>query len=234
MKNVFVLPGMDGTGELLAPYADELAARGFAPRVLAYPHDLAQSYAELLDDVVTPALPAGDEPYAVVAESFSGPIALALAQRRPPGLGALVLVVTFATAPRSMLLALTGVLPVDWILSQPIPCWLAHSVMMGRHPPAGDPSALCRVMKQVRPDVLSDRLREVRELRLADDPVDLPGLYIRASEDGRLPPGAVHDVARIVPDLTVRDVAGPHLVLDTHPAPCAELTAAFLAGLSRR
>lgn len=224
---IYVLPGMDGTGTLLQPLAAELRSRGHDPTVLSYAHDRPQSYAELIDDVVVPALPR-DEPFVLLAESFSGPIALALAQRELPGLVGLALVVTFAEPPDNFLLPLSRMLPVKWILSAPIPCWVAHQVMLGGRPVRGDQDALCRVIKQVQPGVLTERLREVRELRLARKPIALPAIYLRADDDNLLPKDAVESVRALVPGLQVFDVEGPHLVLDTSPEECARLIAEFV------
>lgn len=228
---IYLLPGMDGTGELLHPLVSELRDRGVSATVITYPHDAPQSYAELIEDVVVPALPT-TEPFVLLAESFSGPIALALAQRGIPRLAGLALVVTFAEPPDSILLALTRMLPVKWILSAPIPCWVAHKVMLSGRPVRGDQDALCRVIKRVQPAVLSERLREVRELRLAKKPIELPSIYIRAADDQLLPADAVDGVRALVPGLKVFDVEGPHLVLDTSPEACAQLVADFVATLS--
>jgi len=226
---IVLLPGMDGTGKLLGPFATELEKRGGTPQIVTYPHDLPQSYAELIDDLVVPALPR-DEPFVLLGESFSGPIALAVAQREPPGLRALVLAVTFAKPPREILLSLTRALPVKWMLSMPIPCWVAHKVMLGREA-CGDQATLCRLMEQIQPEVLTERLREVRELRLARKTVQLPTLYLRATEDLLLPADVVEGVREIVPAVEVAELPGPHLVLDTSPDRCAELIATFLAAL---
>ncbi|MBW2526105.1 MAG: hypothetical protein JRI23_18130 [Deltaproteobacteria bacterium] len=227
---VVLLPGMDGTGELLLPLVDDLCERGHDAQTITYSHEAPQSYAELIEDVVLPALPES-EPFVLMGESFSGPIALALAQRAIPGLVGLVLVVTFAEPPDNILLSLTRVLPVKWILSAPIPCWVAHKVMLSGQPVKGDQDALCRVIKMVQPAVLSERLREVRELRLAKKPIDIPAIYIRAADDQLLPADAVDGVKAIVPAVKVHDVPGPHLVLDTAPDICARLIDEFVRTL---
>ena len=228
---VILLPGMDGTGALLVPLVEQLEQRGHSATVIRYPHDAPQSYAELIDDIVVPSLPT-EEPFVLLAESFSGPIALAVAQRGFPSLVGLVLVVTFAEPPESILLSLTKLLPVTWILSAPIPCWVAHKVMLGGRPVRGDQDALCRVIKLVQPSVLSARLREVRELRLAKKSIDLPAIYIRAADDNLLPPDAIDGVRALVPAVKVFDVEGPHLVLDTSPEICARLVDEFVSTLT--
>src|SRR5258706_2862593 len=89
-----LLPGMDGTGRLFTPLGRALGPR-FETRVIAYPRDRVLTYGELGAQI---ALPRG--PFVLVAESFSGPIAIALAASRPPGLVGLVLAASFARSPR--------------------------------------------------------------------------------------------------------------------------------------
>ena len=49
MTRLVLLPGLDGTGELFAPFIDALG--GFATQVVAYPPDRAMTYAEHEDFV---------------------------------------------------------------------------------------------------------------------------------------------------------------------------------------
>ena len=224
-----LLPGMDGTGRLLGPLVRALDGR-LETRVLSYPANVVLGYAELTE-LVGKQLPA-DGDYAILAESFAGPIGLALARRRLPGLRALVLVVTFAVPPRTPLLAATGLLPTEWILSQPVPCWLACKLMLGTDPPPDAQATFCEVIKIVTPNVIAARLRAGRELPDDRTPVDLPALYIQAMQDRILPDNVLDDLRPIVPRLRVERVPGPHLVLDTQPDRCADLITDFLGSLN--
>jgi pimeloyl-[acyl-carrier protein] methyl ester esterase len=95
---IVLLPGMDGTGKLFAGF---VAALGDAARpvVVAYPTDSQLDYRQLID-VARTFLPLG-EPFVLLGESFSGPIAIALAAERPAGLFALVLCCSFAPNPEN-------------------------------------------------------------------------------------------------------------------------------------
>lgn len=79
-----VLPSMDGTGELLSDFVAAMAP-AFDTEVVAYPRDRILGYDELVARV-RPQLPT-DEPYLLIGESFSGPIAIRLAASKPPRLG---------------------------------------------------------------------------------------------------------------------------------------------------
>src|SRR5258706_6807633 len=84
-----LLPGMDGTGRLFSWLVAELP-RQIAPRVISYRTDEPLGYRDLEKRIAIP-----DEPFAIVAESFSGPLAIRIAAKRPKHLRAVVLVATF-------------------------------------------------------------------------------------------------------------------------------------------
>jgi pimeloyl-ACP methyl ester carboxylesterase len=224
---VIILPGMDGTGKLLEPLGQCLQELGLPNTILSYPAGQSQSYATIIKEIVEPALPEKED-FVILAESFAGPMALTLAQRQIPHLKGLVLVVTFAAPPDSMLLALSGLLPMKSIMSIPVPCWMAHKIMLGGRMPRGDPDVFCQVIKEVQAEVMAYRAEQIRKLRLASTPISLPCLYIRALDDNLLPANAVDGVKALVPNLEIHEIPGPHLVLDTNPERCAKIAAGFL------
>ena len=89
---------MDGTGLMFEPILRFLD--GFDPRVVRYPVGLT-SYPDCVA-FARAQLPV-DRPFLLLGESFSGPIAIALAAERPEGLLGLVLCCTFARNPRPAL-----------------------------------------------------------------------------------------------------------------------------------
>ena len=70
-----LLPGMDGTGELFAPLLNALNP-GLRTTVVSYA-DRPATYAEH-ESVALAELPK-DRPFAILGESFSGPIAVTIA-----------------------------------------------------------------------------------------------------------------------------------------------------------
>jgi pimeloyl-ACP methyl ester carboxylesterase len=95
MTTLVLLPGLDGTGELFAPFVEALT--GIDVRVIAYPADRAMTYAEH-EAFVRDKLPR-DEDYFLLAESFSGPIGISIAASTPPRLRGLILCCSFASNP---------------------------------------------------------------------------------------------------------------------------------------
>ena len=98
MTALVVLPGLDGTAQLLTGFADAARAAGFARvEAVAYPTDRTLGYRDL-ETLARDALPR-DEAFVLLGESFSGPVAIAIAADPPPNLRGLVLSTTFARAP---------------------------------------------------------------------------------------------------------------------------------------
>src|SRR5713226_3154653 len=91
-----LLPGMDGTGKLFTSFERQLSPE-LHPRIISYPPDRVLGYQQLLGEIrVSPG------PFAIVAESFSGPLAIELASRYANRLCALVLVASFVRNPSTL------------------------------------------------------------------------------------------------------------------------------------
>jgi pimeloyl-[acyl-carrier protein] methyl ester esterase len=82
---LLLLPGIDGTGKFLGVFAQALRP-SVEPMIVSYPSDRALGYDEL-EALVLAALPS-DRGYILLGESFSGPLAVRIAARSPPGLHA--------------------------------------------------------------------------------------------------------------------------------------------------
>ncbi len=229
IEKLFILPGMDGTGLLLKPFVEALGRR-VEPQLFDYPTDTIQSYEEIINNVGA-VLPGNGENFAILAESFAGPIALSLAAKGIQGLRALILVVTFAATPRHPLLPLTHALPMPKLLSLPVPRRFAQRIMLGGDPPEGTMDKLLETFYMISPEVLASRLDEMRKLSLDLKEIDLPAMYIQATNDLLLPDNALRDLKPLVPRLEIHRIEGPHLVLDTQPTTCARLVAGFLDSL---
>lgn len=87
---IVVLPGLDGMGELRSEFCAQLSS-DFKVGVIEYPVDLVR-YDDLFN-WVRRELPLQD--YIIVAESFSGPLAIQIAAERPVHIKGLVFVAAF-------------------------------------------------------------------------------------------------------------------------------------------
>jgi pimeloyl-ACP methyl ester carboxylesterase len=224
-----LLPGMDGTGTLFDPFLAVLPPH-IQPRVIAYPPDSVLGYADL-ERHVRAALPV-DEPFVLLAESFSGPLGIAIAAAPPPGLRGLILCCTFARNPRPRLAPLARI--GDHLPLTALPSTAMSFFLFG---PFGTPplrAALARALASVRPVVLRSRLLAIAAIDVtpALRRVAVPMLYLRALND-RLVPRAAGDVIRSnAPAIGLREMAGPHALLQASPVASFEAMRAFLATIA--
>jgi pimeloyl-ACP methyl ester carboxylesterase len=84
--SLILLPGLDGTGLLFQPLVAALPEM-IKSIVVGYPGDQPLNYEQLLPQVMD-ALPRSD-PFIILGESFSGPLAMMAAAKRPDGRRAL-------------------------------------------------------------------------------------------------------------------------------------------------
>lgn len=93
--SLVLLPGLDGTGRLFEWFLDALPSK-LRPIVIPFPRDAADYAA--LETQAARSLPQG-QPFVILAESFSGPLALRIAARGPANLVAVILVASFTSRP---------------------------------------------------------------------------------------------------------------------------------------
>jgi pimeloyl-[acyl-carrier protein] methyl ester esterase len=111
---LILLPGLDGTGKLFSPLLKVLSKLDC--EVIALPETGDQDY-RTHTAWVRKRLPEQD--FILIAESFSGPIAVALAQDGVENLKGIVFVATFLSAPNKKLIKLARFLPIQFLSSLP-------------------------------------------------------------------------------------------------------------------
>lgn len=225
MVQLVLLPGMDGTGELFAEFIAALDPR-ITPIVVRYPADQALDYAGL-EAFARGFLPL-DAPYVLLAESFSGPVAIALAASRPPGLLGLVLSCTFAANPHPWfkpMQALLRFLPISAGVAD-----LASPFLLGRSATPARRGALRSAISGVPAGVFRRRLHAVLEVdysaRLAG--IDVPILYLQAMQDRIVHPSAARPMMTLARAISVECVTGPHLLLQARPRETAAIVVRFV------
>jgi pimeloyl-ACP methyl ester carboxylesterase len=220
---LIVLPGLDGTGVLSAPLCDQLAG-SLDVEAIRYPHDLV-SYEDAAR-WLKPRLPTSD--YGIVAESFSGPLAVMLAKERPAGLKALVLVASFARSPRPVppfFAAILYLLPIRSVLL----IWLSRWLLVGKWGKRSFPQDFASVIRPLPRRTLAGRLREVLRVNVVEtlQDVAVPGLLVAASADALVPTRRAEDFRAA--GWNVVTVEGPHFLNLTRPHEVADAIKAFLA-----
>jgi pimeloyl-[acyl-carrier protein] methyl ester esterase len=127
---LILLPGMDGTGELFERFLSVLPA-WIQPKVVRYPPRQPLSYSDLLA-LVQRTLPVS-EPFVVLAESFSTPIAIRLAAEGPPNLMALIICAGFIESPIRGIVRLGVSLLAPILFRIPPPGFAIRTLLVGRN-----------------------------------------------------------------------------------------------------
>ncbi|MEK7469917.1 MAG: alpha/beta hydrolase [Planctomycetota bacterium] len=226
--HLVLLPGMDGTGRLFEPILGCFPP-GLRTVVVAYPPDIAR-YDDLMP-IVRAALPP-DDPFVIVGESFSGPLAVRVAAGNPRGLRALVLIASFVRPPaRWPFPALRAAVVGPSVAVVP---WRVQArFLLGRNP---DPQLLARVREvvgSVPSATMAGRIREVlrEDVSGAVAGVRGPILYLRASRDAIVPRRCDFLIAELAPHARIEEIDGPHLLLQASPGLAAASITAFVRPL---
>ena len=225
MPTFILLPGLHGTDDLYADLAHALAPQGRSVAV-GYPTDRALSYPELVAYVLA-AWPA-DGDVVLVAESFSGPVALILAARRPCGLRAVVLSATFAHNPSPWLRPLRRALP--FASKRWMPAGLATAFMLGRASTPAWRTTIARLLARISEAVLRARAAAAFDVvvRGLIPTIDVPILYLRARRDWLIAPRHGAEITALAHDGRLVDIDAPHLVLQVAPRVAAAAIDDFL------
>jgi pimeloyl-ACP methyl ester carboxylesterase len=187
---------------------------------MALPNDRPRGYSDLAAWVIE-QLPA--EPVAVIAESFSGPLALLVADRCPR-VTAIVLCASFVEAPHPSVLAR---LPT-FIWSRPPPSTLISFLLTGGDRALGN--AVRRAIADVPGPVIAARIAAalsvdvVAELERFSKPL----LLLAAQLDRVIPARCSRRARALKPSAHFVELRAPHLVLQSHPAEAWRKIAPFL------
>jgi pimeloyl-ACP methyl ester carboxylesterase len=221
-----LLPGLDGTGKLFAEFL-KVMDLSISTQVVAYPKDIPMNY-DQLETLVTAALPT-DRPFVLLGESFSGPLAIRIAARRPEFLVGLVLCVTFASNPYSW--ARAWVRPLAKFLPlKSLPRWVRAPLMWGSASPNRAPRQSERAMTGVSAAVVRQR---ISSLLAVDETAALvhisaPTLVLCATRDRVVSKAATLTIMRGIAHAQRVDIDGPHLLLQTCPQECAAAVLSFM------
>jgi len=224
-----LLPGLDGTGHLFDGFTRH-APEDASCTVANYPVDRELSYRECADLVVSEFLP--DEEFVIVAESFSGPVAVLVAASRPRGLVGLVLCNTFVyrASWRGF-----GLLPWSLLFRMP----LSH-LSVGIHLTGFDCAAVFvgiirAANAPVLPAVRASRLRSALAVDVRPDfaALDRPVMDLRGEHDRLVLGNCARRVRRTRPETLAVTIPGPHLLLQVEPERCWREITAFVESICR-
>ncbi|CAN7267178.1 alpha/beta fold hydrolase [Polaromonas sp. LjRoot131] len=227
-----LLPGMDGTGDLLSPLLKALPP-SLPVEVVRYPGHEALGYEELQKLVLARLTTA---PFVLLGESFSGPLAISIAAEQPTGLRGLILSCTFAKTPRPALAFLSSM--ADNPLFRRIPPHALTRVvapfLLGGFAPSARRLMLEQALRQLSPQTMIRRMQEVLRVDVRDKlkQIQVPVMYLQAKQDRVVPGSAAESLKQNLPSMEIVRLDGPHCLLQASAAPAALAIQAFCGKLS--
>ena len=205
-----LLPGLDGTGALFAPF------------IAAAPPDVTLTVVPLPERAVEYAATAAilsasvalDADTVLLAESFAGPLALRLAQRDAPA--AVVLVNSFIRPP---LPAAMCRLATPALFRVRLPDVAVRHWLLGADATPALLGAFRDALDRVPARVIAARVRALASVDDAADAAQLacPLLYLRGTSDRLVRDRSVRELQSCAPSTEVVRVPGPHLLLQAAP-----------------
>jgi pimeloyl-[acyl-carrier protein] methyl ester esterase len=222
-----LLPGLDGTGELFFPILPLLRER-FEVHVLSYGDEPG------FDDYVASAaeqLPGG-VPLSLVAESFSGPVAISLLASKRFDFGPSVLCATFCKSPLPVLSRLAGYMPEKLFGSHALSRTVVDLWVTGS---GAEPTLVGKaqeLLHRVAPETFKRRIGIVDDIDVSEElkSVEVPLLYIQATRDRVVFADSGAEIVKQAQDIRLEKVDGSHMILQTRPERCAELIVEHVLG----
>ncbi len=231
LPTLVLLPGLDGTSLLFKPLLKELDYDGPIHKV-NYPANKNLSLRELVNYVSRKLIEIG--PVVLLAESFSGLVAIRLKREHPQKIKGIIFCATFHTAPRPILMQIARWLPLHLIPLHKVPEFFLKQYCLGKQASKQEVDLLRTVLNQVPSKILLDRLYQIpiSKLILQSIPTRLftamPACYIQASEDKLVPEKAVDWFKNNFDMCEVHTIKGPHFILQTKPKECSNIIQRFI------
>jgi len=212
---VFVFPGLDGTDRLLERFA-ATAPSNFDVQLLRLPDDSDAGYSDLVE-LFSETLQSkrAANGCVVVAESFSGPLAVLLAHGHPGVVTHLVLVSSFVSSPAPFY---ASWIPWRLVFRFPLPAILARRYLVGKAS-SELVEQLQSVVRQCSWQTLSNRVRMAMEVDVSAEfrQLQCQVTYIQPKADRLLNRGQATLIMSLNSNAVVKTVEGPHLLLQTKP-----------------
>jgi pimeloyl-[acyl-carrier protein] methyl ester esterase len=223
-QTIVFLPGMDGTGISFEPLGQVLPPDVIV-KVIQYPTDKLLSFEETVQ-CANDQIQSDQQDVIVLAESFSGPVAIRLVGSGQLKAKCLILCSTFARSPRPVLFKIISYLPLEILIRLPFPRFLLKHMVEGGEEPTDLFLAMWQRVKTLVPaKVLVHRLKVINQVDVREwlSKLTIPCCYIQATSDRSVPASSLFDFTEAIPDLRVKRIRGPHFILQAQPQ--ASLTA---------
>jgi pimeloyl-ACP methyl ester carboxylesterase len=166
----------------------------------------------------------------LIAESYSGPLALRFAAAHAQRVAAVVLCASFISAPMPQYLKFAVGRWMFWIRP---PRLALRALMLGRGVADEIVTDVSSAIAMVRPAVMARRIRDVCELDCEEALLACraPLMYLAATRDRLVGRRSLDNILLKKPDVKVCNIDGPHLLLQAEPGKSWEGIASFLNDL---
>ncbi|OGP78442.1 MAG: hypothetical protein A2V86_10570 [Deltaproteobacteria bacterium RBG_16_49_23] len=217
-QTIVFLPGIDGTGISFEPLGQALP-QDVHVKVIQYPTDRLLSFEETVQ-CARNQIPLDQEDVIVLAESFSGPVAITLVGSGQLKAKCLILCSTFARSPRPVLFKILSYLPLELFINLPYPRFLLKQVIEGGEEATDLFLTMWESVKtRVPAKMFAHRLKMISQVDVRGwlSKMTIPCCYIQATSDRTVPASSLFDFTEAIPDLRVKRIRGPHFILQARP-----------------
>ena len=227
-QNLILMPGLDGTGLSFEPLL-KLIPDNVQITVIRYPADKLLSFEETVECAA--AQVASGPPRIVIAESFSGPVAVQMIASGRIAAKALVLCATFAKSPHPIVWSVIRFLRLPRLIRPEMPA-LFFKMILGDHKLI---ASLVPLWKKVHADVparvMDHRLGLINRVDVTKSltKLSLPCLYLQATNDRVVSSSSLTDFKRCIPHLVIKRIKAPHFILQAAPQACLEAIEQFIS-----
>lgn len=219
---VTYLPGLHGTNDLYPPLVENIPHE---QECLEIPQDSDQDY-DALELYFEQSID-WSVPRHLVAESFSGPLAVRLGKNHPESVRSVTLAATFSASPFSSNLAL---LPLRPLLMISPPATAIRHFLAEEDTNSKLIEKLRATLGNIPSPVLTARVRTVLKLSSSDCPSlpETPMLILQAKQDNLIPWESQNHLEHHYPHAEIHWMDAPHLLFQTHPQKAAQHIKTFL------
>ncbi|MGH6708224.1 MAG: alpha/beta fold hydrolase [Bradyrhizobium sp.] len=203
----------------------------FKPHVISFPRD-ANDYGAL-ETYVLRSLPQG-QPFVILAESFSGPLALRIAARGHPHLVAVILVASFKSRPVAWIPSFARHIVHPFIFRLPGQILVMRRFLFGSSAPVALIVRTIDCLKSIDPAVLAGRIKATLSVDATEAFIrcPVPVLYLGGTQDRLITPQTAERLKSLRRDLECVMLDAPHFLLQRAPAAAAKAVTEFLERLN--
>ncbi|HPD57952.1 MAG TPA: alpha/beta hydrolase [Smithellaceae bacterium] len=218
-QHLVFMPGMDGTGLSFEPVLPHLPESATIT-IVRYPADKLLSFDETVECAAEQIL-AGDPPI-VIAESFSGPVAIKMIGSGRVKAKALILCATFAKSPRPIVWRFMRFLRLPMLIKPEMPKRF-FKVVIGNDKLIDELKPLWKkVHARVPARVMQHRLKIINEIDVTAwlSKIKIPCCYLQATNDRLVPASCAEKIKKIALFVEIKKISAPHFILQAEPQAC--------------